>query len=220
MTDVLKTPAKKALRKALINAALSALRDEGWKVERDSGKVKGRLRRLTKDGKVLLAAIRTSQDGWIAFPRNKRDTKWTTLSDVNVVVAAALDDTKRNARVHMFDAKALRERFDRAYKARKDAGHSIRIGRGIWVSLYLQESDDPVYHIGAGIGLETPPFAEVPLQDIEATDNPVPTAPQNSPAAVVREGDGFEPLTIAQAKIRLARTLGVDPASIKIMVEA
>lgn len=45
-----------------------------------------------------------------------------------------------------------------------------------------------------------------------------PTGPGGNPLTMVESDD--EPLTIAQAKARLARTLGVAPASIKITVEA
>ena len=43
-------------------------------------------------------------------------------------------------------------------------------------------------------------------------------AVSGNPLTMVESDD--EPLTIAQAKARLARTLGVAPASIKITVEA
>ena len=141
MTDVLNTPEKKAIRRALIAAAFATLEREGWKVGRGKGGVKGRVREITKDGQTQLAAIRTSQDHWIAFPRNQfprsqRDTKWVTLADVDLVVAAAVDDPTQPkfAQVHIFDAKDLRERFDRSYAARRKAGHNIPVGRGMWVS--------------------------------------------------------------------------------------
>jgi hypothetical protein len=220
MTDVLKTPEKKRIRRALIAAALAVLNKEGWKVSQEGSKVKGRVRQITKNGRTHLAAIRTSQDGWIAFPRNRKDTKWVTLSDVEVVVAASVDDSAQPkfAQVHIFDAKELRDRFDRAYAARRKAGHSIPVGRGIWISLYLQESEDPVNRVGAGIGLEHPPVGLIPLDEQPASGGGRP--PVTPPSATAGDSDDFEPLTIPQAKERLARTLGVDPGSIKITVEA
>src|SRR5690349_6749357 len=92
MANVTITPAKKRIRRILVNAALTTLEREGWKVAKVRGGGKGRVRRITKGNKSLLAAIRTSQDEWIAFPRNDDDTAWVTLSDVDVVVAAAVDD--------------------------------------------------------------------------------------------------------------------------------
>jgi hypothetical protein len=222
MTDVLRTPEKKETRRALIRAAQEVLERQGYKVGKDKGGVRGRVRQITKDGKTRLAAIRTSQDGWIAFPRDPKDRKWVTLNDVDVVVAAAIDpEQPRVAQVHMFDAKELRERFDKAYAARKKADHTIPPGRGMWVSLYLEESNDPVNRVGAGLGLLRKPIESVPLDQVAATQGH--QHPSMAPAAVsasMKEDDDSAPLTIAQAKMRLARTLGVDPAGIKITVEA
>lgn len=222
MTNVTKTPEKKRIRRILVNAALATLEREGWKVAKIRGGGKGRVRRITKGDKSLLAAIRTSQDEWIAFPRNDDDTAWATLSDVDVVVAAAVDDAAnpKNAQVHLFDAAELRERFDRAYAARRAAGHSIPLGRGVWVSLYHEEATDPVGRVGAGIGIAHPPIARIPLNEVETVAAAVPSATPPAPPSSMSNDDDEQPLTIAQAKVRLARTLGVDPGSIKITVEA
>lgn len=222
MTDVLKTPEKKRIRIALLNAAFSVLEREGWKVGEEDGGVRGRVRQITKDGRKVLAAIRTTQDTYIAFHRNEDDTKWVTLSDVDVVIVASVDsgEQPKFAQVHILDAKELQKRFDRAYTARRKAGHSldsIRKGRGVWISLYLPESNEPVNRVGAGIGLEHPPIVKVALgQPVSAAAAPTPSLS----AAGAGGDDDFAPLTFAQAKIRLARTLGIDPANIKITVEA
>jgi hypothetical protein len=225
MANVTKTPEKKRIRVALVNAALATLEKEGWKVARVRGGGKGRVRRITKGSKSLLAAIRTSQDEYIAFPRTEDDSEWATLADVDVVVCAAVDDARnpKVAQVHMFEAADLRQRFDRAYAARLKAGHSIPKGRGVWVSLYHEEGTDPVGRVGAGIGLAHPPIARIPLNAVEAPNAGSSVAPPAQPpswGAAAADDDDDEPLTIAQAKTRLARTLGVDPGSIKITVEA
>jgi hypothetical protein len=105
----------------------------------------------------------------------------------------------------------MRERFNRTYAARKKAGHVIPIGRGVWLSLYTPESQSPVHLVGAGAGLKHPAFAEVPLDPATLISND---------DEVAEEADvGESPLTIAEAKRRLAHSLGVDPSSIKIIVE-
>ena len=48
------------------------------------------------------------------------------------------------AKVHIIDGDEMRDRFNRAYAARKKAGHTIPIGRGVWESLYLPEAQAPV----------------------------------------------------------------------------
>ena len=112
----------------------------------------------------------------------------------------------------MLAADEMRKRFDRAYSARIKAGYSIPLGRGVWVSLYDSEANDPVTLVGAGAGLAHPPIASVPLEPNESRTD----GEGHSTGKTDRE----EPLTIAEAKRRLAMTLGVDPSSIKISVEA
>jgi hypothetical protein len=222
MTDVSKTPEKKRIRRALVKAALETLERQGWKVARVKGGGKGRLRRITKNGTHQLAAIRTTQDGWLAFPRTDDDASWVTLSEVEVVVASAVDDPRnpKFALVHWFDATELRPRFDRAYAARREAGHKLPIGRGVWVSLYNDEATDPVNRVGAGIGLKHPPIARVPLDQAAVSAGGPPPSGSSTSVPIDSGDDDFEPLTIAQAKARLARTLGVDPNAIRITVEA
>ena len=220
MTDVSKTPEKKRIRKRLVSAALETLEREGWTVARVTGVGTGRVRRISRKGVSRLAAIRTSQDTWIAFPRSLDDKKWITLSDVDVIVAASVDDpiTPKFAQVHMFEADEMRDRFDRAYAARIAAGHSIPLGRGVWVALYQEEGTSPVQRVGAGAGLVHPPLARGPLDAERATEPGMPAAARVE--GKDRNGNDGEPLTIAEAKRRLARSLGVDESSIKITVEA
>lgn len=215
MANVTKTPEKKRIRRALVAAAEETLRKEGWKVARVKGHGKSRVRRISKNGQSYLALIKTSQDRLLAIPRNPDDTGWLTLDDVDLVIAAVVDDpaNPKVAWVHRFDAADLQRRFDAAYQARLKAGHSIPVGRGLWLALYDDETRSAVQAVGAGAGSASPPIARVPLDDassVEVVNGGMPPG----------DYDGFAPLTIPEAKARLARTLGVDPASIKITVEA
>jgi hypothetical protein len=218
MTDVSQTAEKKEIRRALVDAALATLEQQGWAVAKVRGGGKGRVRRITKAGKSRLAVIRTTQDRYLAFPRAE-DGAWITLSDVDVVVAASVDDAvdPHFALVHIFDGDEMRQRYDRAYKARIDAGHSIPDGRGLWLALYEEESNAPG-RVGAGAGLVHPPIAKVPLNGVgRSGGRPSTDTPRKSADGAP---DEYVPLTIAEAKARLARTLGVDPSAIKITVEA
>jgi hypothetical protein len=217
MTNIFKSPKKASTKNHLFNIAVEALQTAGWKVERVPGNGKSSVRRIVKGGVTKLVSIRTTQDTWIAFPRTEEDKGWRTLDDVDQVVAVSVDDrqTPKFAKVHILDGDEMRDRFNRAYAARKKAGHTIPIGRGVWVSLYLPEAQDPVSHIGAGAGLKYQAIATVPLipeliAAVEATS--VEHATESHAAEA--------PLSIAEAKRRLAGTLGVDPANIKITVEA
>ncbi|MBI4178255.1 hypothetical protein HY522_02375 [bacterium] len=230
MTNIFQTPKKGRTKTLLFQLGVKALQQQGYKVERIQGIGKSSVRRITKGSQSLKVAIRTSQDTWIAFPRDRQDKKWVTLSEVDAVVAVTVDnpDDPRFAQVHMIEGDDMRKRFDRAYRARVDAGHQIPLGRGIWVSLYREEAADPVVNVGAGAGLANPPIARFPLE--LDPDDLQPEADNDD--ATGRSGHGIRrpmsvggkdddgPLTIPEAKRRLALHLGVDPASIKITVEA
>jgi hypothetical protein len=213
MTNVFATPEKGERRDRLFEIGIEALKAQGWAVDRVPGLGKSSVRRIKKDSEEKLVAIRTTQDRWIAFPRTGDDSGWLTLDDVDAVVAVSVDDKEQPkfALVHLFEQTDIKTRFDRAYAARLAAGRSIPIGRGVWLSLYDRESVDVATLVGAGAGLASPPIARAPLKreefGIESIASPTLTTDE-------------APLTIAEAKRRLARTFGVDPSSIKITVEA
>ena len=210
MTNVFATPEKVTRRDRLFQIGIETLQQEGWKVEKIPGLGKSSVRRITKGGNSRKVSIRTSQDTWIAFPRNKQDNGWITLSDVDVVLAVSVDDhdDPKFAQVHMIEGDEMRQRFDRAYAARNAAGYNIPLGRGVWVSLYDPDATDPVTHVGGGAGLDHAPIARISLE------------PEESNSDDADNDNRDRPLTIAEAKRRLAMTLGVDPSSIKITVEA
>lgn len=211
MANVTATPEKKEIRIALVNAAVSALESQGWTVKKVKGTGRGRVRRITRGNESRLAVIRTTQDTWIAFPRNADDTEWVTLSEIDLVVASSVDDPSnpRFALVHLIEGDDMRDRFNRAYIARRAAGHTIPKGRGVWLSLYNEDGTSPVQRVGAGAGLKNPAIARIPLEQSnnaasEATDEAI---------------RGTVPLTIAEAKARLAKTFGVSPSDVKITIE-
>ncbi|WP_132961151.1 hypothetical protein [Rhizobium sp. BK251] len=76
--------------------------------------------------------------------------------------------------------------------------------------------------MGAGIGIKFPPVARIPLlgetpDDVDEEDLAEAAAPANDAVPVPTQVDD-SPLTIAEAKRRLALTFGVDPSAIKITV--
>lgn len=178
---------------------MEALEKTGWKVERVEGSGKSSVRRITKGNESKVVSIRTTQDMWIAFPRLDDDKAWRTLDEVDAVVPVSVDDkfNPKFAKVHLIDGDEMRDRFNRAYAARKEAGHSIPIGRGVWVSLYLPETKDPVSHVGAGVGLKFPPIITIPL----STD---PITALNADDVQASEESEI-PFSIAEAKFRLAK---------------
>jgi hypothetical protein len=162
MTNVYGSPKKAGTRSRLFQIGVETLEREGWTVERIPGIGKSSVRRITKREEIRTVSIRTTQDTAIAFPRNKDDSGWVTLSDVDAVVAVSVDDADdpKFALVHMIDGDEMRDRFDRAYAARIGAGHSIPLGRGVWLQLYIPDAADPPARVGGGAGLDNAPIAD------------------------------------------------------------
>jgi predicted RNA binding protein YcfA (HicA-like mRNA interferase family) len=237
MTDIFQTPEKVSMKRFLFQTGIQTLEKQGWTVERIQGTHKSSVRRISKGRQTFKVSIRTSQDTWFAFPRTKQDDSWRTLSEVDIVLVVSVDngENPRFAKVHWLDARDVEQRFDRALGARIAAGRKISPGRGMWVSLYREEAADPAVLIGAGAGRdEATVLAQVPLPadivdaqpDVRAADlresnaggngrNTIPPGPTVRPSY-----EDESPLTILEAKRRLARYLGVDPSAIKITVEA
>lgn len=224
MTNV-SAPGKVAVRRFLRLTAIKKLQEQGYKVERIPKAGKGSLRRITRGDESKIVTIRTSQDAWIAFPRNHTDTGWSTLEDADLVLAASLAEKGgTTANFHLMDADDIRARFDRARQARLDAHHVMPAERGIWISLYNEEAKDPVSMVGAGAGLKFQPFASnIPViieEERHDVEDEGDSEEDGADAQVVNSVPSAAPLTITEAKERLAATFGVSPSAIKITIEA
>lgn len=215
MTNVFGTPEKKTNRRKLFELGERVLEQAGWRIERIQGIGKSSVRRIVKGTEQHTVSIRTTQDTRIAFPRNDDDSGWVTLDDVDYVVAVTVDDkdSPKRGLVYMVDGNEMRERFDRAYSARLDAGHSIPRGRGVWVSMFVAEDPDAPSSIGGGIALGKQPLLTVKLGDVDGEAAAEPLVQASPP-------QDEAPLTIAEAKRRLAQSLGIDPEKVKIVIEA
>lgn len=217
MTDVSSTPEKVATRRGLFRLGERALEAEGWKVSRVPRGGKSSLREITRGKEKKRVSIRTSQDTWIAFPR-KPDGSWVTLGEVDFVVAVSVNDrlSPTEARVHMIPGDVARDRFNRAYAARDEAGHTQPDGRGIWLPLYDPEvPGGPVAHVGGGMGIDYKPLLVHDLRNGALVAEGEAAAEADEPYAIAPE----VPLTIPEAKRRLAQTLGVPESAIRITVE-
>ena len=213
MTNISASPAKVALRRRLRALGEQALRKEGWTVE-PAGVGKSSMRKISRGPITKLATIRTSQDTWVAFPRNDTDSGWSTLEDADVVVLSSVDQPVAAGRLkaHVIDADTVRAHFDRAYAARVAAMHQIQKGRGVWIALYEKEAKSPTNLVGAGLGLLFPAVME---ETIEISDAATSTEPQVETAST----KPVHQLTISEAKALLARSLGVSESAIRISVD-
>lgn len=216
MTNIFKTPEKVERKKRLVEIGIETLQQQGWTVSRVEGVGKSSVRRITKGGESKLVSIRTTQNKWIAFPPKPGRKGWSTLDDVDVVLAVSVDDGDhpKAANVHWLPADEMRKRFDRAMKARVAADRIQPDKRGVWIPLYHREDEnrENVSYVGGGAGLDHPAIATMPLNG--AKSNGTPTLAELSFAY----GNGR--LTIAEAKRGLSLTFGVPESAIKITVEA
>jgi hypothetical protein len=192
------------IKSALFDIAVGALKQQGWSVQRalDSRKPSERL--ISKKGKSLRATVRTSQDGWLAFPLKDADgTRFGPLAKADRVIVVTPDRSDAAyALVYDFPGDDIRKRFSEAFEARKKAGHAVK-GYGLWVSLFRRKGEGhPVYTVGGGVAAENKPIARVPIE-----------AAVKEPAAGLAD-------VIAAAKRQIAAAAGVDPSQVRISIEA
>lgn len=224
MGNVLDELSEGAKWRLMVEAAKRGAKKDGYEMNRLPGRGLSNVWEMKKAGVTLVTSIRTTRDRWIAFPPLAGGTRWKTLDDVQRVLVATVDskDDPRDVSVYMFDAGEVRERFNASYAARIGGGHVVRDNYGMWVALDQKPAGNPS-NVGSGLADKYKPIAVYSISSLiesgaggEAWDSDIAVPPE--------EAAGLEPdeppLTIADAKRRLARAFGVDPANIKIIVEA
>lgn len=223
MTNVYATPEKGLIRRGLVHFGLEALRAQGYSVRRSPGHGARQVYEATKDGETLLAAIRTSQDTWFAFPRLADDSGWLTLDDVDWVLVASVDTPHEptQAHLHWMPAADVRQRFDAAYRARLAAGNVVPLGRGLWLSLYDRNAPSPVSHVGGGFGLDYPAIATQSMTDLLAAmpEFGEALAPESIEAQTFDEETDTPAFDLLQAKRMIARALNVPIDAVRITIE-
>ena len=158
---------KLSLTKMLDHAG-QGLDKAGYQSQRMQKIGRKRVWALEKDGKTTIAAVRTTQDRWFAFPR--KGDGWKTLDEVgaDAVVVAAVDDPDRprNIEVYIFPADEVRQRFNENYQARGEAGHAIVATHqghfGMWIALDRQPAGS-ASAVGSGLAEDYPAVAVVPM---------------------------------------------------------
>ncbi len=135
----------------LVSAAKRGVEEAGFELARVPGRGLSNVWTLKKGGKAQLASIRTTRDRYIAFPPLEEGKKWKTLSDVELVVVAAVDkkEMPENVEVYLFPANEVQKRFDASYAARKKAGRVMTDNFGMWLGLDEDVRDTPA-RVGSG----------------------------------------------------------------------
>lgn len=196
----------------LFSFGLDTLKTQGWVIERIPKCGKSSLRRISKGQVSHVVCLKTSQNGSIGFQRNDVGG-WVTLTDADVVVVVSLDVVNPlYIKVHFFSARDVEEQLNRRYQARKDANHKLSEQHSIWLELYSPDKDDLPSYVGNGLGLNPETMiAHKLVKEIVSLYHPT--------TELVGEVAVEEPLTIAEAKKRLASTYSVDVSAIKIIIE-
>lgn len=210
----------------MVHAAKRGLEVNGYKSDREPGRGLSNVWTITKNGQSEKASIRTTRDRWIAFPPLDGGKKWKTLDEVDAVIVATVDDRDdpKSVEAYMFPAADVRVRFDAAFAARIAAGQTVRNNFGMWVRLDHDTRNIP-RSVGSGIVDQYKPIAVFPIADLLTEVGAIdPTSPGEFDADKVEDDphvpDNDPPLTIVEAKRRLALTFGVKSENIKITVEA
>jgi hypothetical protein len=153
------------------------------------------------DGKPVRAVIKTSSGGRISFGR--RDEKWSGLDDSDfIVIVAPTSLHNEDHMVSMFDQQTMKTVFDANHAAQDKAGMAALPN---WLAPFHEEGRGPR---GVGDGFGDKALWSVPL----TTPSVSPPSPKNRPV------DATRPLTIAEAKLGLAKTFGVDPDAVEITI--
>ena len=213
----------------MVTAAKLGAEQVGYTLKRLPGRGMSNIWNLTKGSQTKIASMRTTQDRYIAYPPLDNGQRWKTLDDVELVLVAAVDDKEdpHKVEVYLFDADEVRQRFRQSYAARVDAGQSVKNNFGMWLNLDNDQRGVPASE-GSGLAEKQKPIAVFSIDDLieealasrASVFEPEPDGEQELAESNVAASKAEPPLTIAEAKRRLAQTLGVDPSCIKISVEA
>lgn len=167
------------------------------------GIAKGQRVEFEDDGKRVRCVIKTSSEGRISFARRPDDT-WSGLSECERVVVVAPAEMKgSDLIVSMYDQKALLEAFEANLAAQKKAGMEKLPS---WLAPFHEDFRGAR---GVGDGFGTKALWSEPLFAAPATRTKSLASMQNTTAGS---------LTLAEAKEGLARTFGVSPDAIEIII--
>jgi len=162
----------------LRDAAVPALVEAGYGMERLPGRGRSNNWLISRNGRERRACLRTAADRWIAFP--PMQSGWKTLDAVDIVIVATVDSVARpeTIEIYLLGSDEVRSHFNAAYKARRAAGQRLTNGFGMWVALDPGEEDD-VRFAGSGILAGHDPVARLPLAALDAANGAVAVSELN-----------------------------------------
>ncbi|MFZ5780410.1 MAG: hypothetical protein ACOY4R_09460 [Pseudomonadota bacterium] len=216
MTNQFKTMNDSQAWAILVGAAKRAAEEQGFALTRVPGRGRSNVWEIERKGKSRKTSIRTTRNRWFAFPPLKSGTRWKTLSDVEDVIVASVNDKDdpTNVEVYFFDGDAVRAAFDVAYAARVKAGLTVKDNFGMWINLDQDDRRLPT-SAGSGLAAKHKPVAVYPIGEV---------MPDHSSADPDEAMQGVpemkEPGTIADvmswARQRIAAISGIAVDAVKL----
>jgi hypothetical protein len=175
---------------------------------RGQGITRGQRVVFQESGKPIRCLIKTSSEGRISFGR-RDDGSWSGLSEIDrvVVVGPSKLNEQESVVVSMFSQRTLIKLFEANYAATKKAG--LVDSKGVvlpsWIAPFHEEGRG-ARGVGDGFGDEA--LWSEPLS---------PSSVAASAQEISRE-DEVRALSIAEAKMGLAKTFKVSPDAVEIII--
>ena len=202
-------------RRLLIDSAMRALKDQGYKLKKKPGRGPLQVYWATRDGKTLLVSIRTTKNRRFAFPPLKGG--WKTLDDVDLVVVSSVDDTDdpQNAEVYLFSSQAVREKLNAEYAVRTGDGYIITEEVGLWICLDPIAEDYPG-SAGSGLADDDSRIAVFPLSGGEVSSSKEDSSLQSGQESDPIHRKGRIADILFDTRKDIANIAGVDVESVKL----
>jgi hypothetical protein len=191
----------KVVPDAVIPLVHNALRARYGEITILSGQgiAQGQRVEFTDRGKRVRAVIKTSSGGRISFAR-RGDGSWSGLSETErVIVVGPTERHGDDLVMSEFDKRPIKDAFEANYAAQKKQGMSDDVPS--WIAPFHEEGRGAR---GVGDGFMKHASWTEPLKPVSVST--VGAAPMDR-------------LTIPQAKEMLARTFGVSPDAIEIIIK-
>lgn len=138
------------------------LKQKGYSVEVLKGTGGARLR-LGKEGKTILALVRTSSDRWLGWMR-KQDGEWRGMRDGDLIIAAVLDSEEKptKAEIYAFDPADVQKAFNNNLAAREANSPNLKKTAPIFVCMDETEAKNAA-NVGSNLKAKAQWKLELPL---------------------------------------------------------
>lgn len=203
------------------NAGKQGLLRDGWALEpmKTGQRGKRQVYIAKKGDKRVVVAIRTSQDGWMGYPKKGQPGFGKSLDGIDAVITVVPDQVGEDAEfleVFWVEPKDLESRFLANYNAHEAAG-KVPNHPAMWLSLRSLSRKGPS-GVGAGILQGKEPIGRFSIEDPEIRRNIDLDVDPDERAEMAGAADlpTTVPEAIHQAKVHIARITGIPIEAISL----